>query len=186
VPEDVNVAPDAADESAKAVEAAEAADVQAAEDAAPEAEAAAEVAADSEPDTEEPVAETEAADAELGAGSGEPESGLADQLFDLHDESDGTDEDDVHQPVRKLTKAPVKKAQPARKRAATTAPTTTGRTTPWAFVRQAIGELRKVVWPSGEIVGQYFIVVLVFVLFIMLVVFGLDTFFGWGLMRIFR
>ena len=37
-----------------------------------------------------------------------------------------------------------------------------------------MGELKKVVWPTGEQTGQYFVVVLVFVLFIMAVVAGLD------------
>ena len=172
VPEDVDVTP-AADESAKADDVA-AADADAVDETEPEAEPEAEAEAEeAEAEPEEPEAEPE---------DEEAEAGLADALFDLNDE----DTDEVRQPVRKLTKAPVKKAQASRKRAATTAPTTTGRTTPWAFVRQAIGELRKVVWPSGDTVGQYFIVVLVFVLFVMFVVFGLDTLFGWGLMRIFR
>ena len=92
----------------------------------------------------------------------------------------------VRQPVRKLTQAPVKKATATRKRDDTAQQSSSGRTTPFAFVRQSIGELRKVVWPSGDTVGQYFIVVLVFVLFIMALVWGLDTLFGWGLMRIFR
>ncbi|MCL2491039.1 MAG: preprotein translocase subunit SecE [Propionibacteriaceae bacterium] len=185
VPEDV-VTP-AADESAEADDVA-ADEADAMDEAKPEADAKSEDA-DAEPEGEDADAEADAepedadADAEPEPESDdeEAEAGLADSLFDLNDE----DTDEVRQPVRKLTKAPVKKAQ-TRKRAATTAPTTTGPTTPWAFVRQAIGELRKVVWPSGDTVGQYFIVVLVFVLFVMAVVFGLDTLFGWGLMRIFR
>ena len=185
VPEDVDVTP-VADEAAEAgdVEAPESGDVpaevegdvEAVDESEPEAEAVEPEIADAEPDDEPAFEEPE-------AGESEAEAGLADALFDLNE--DGT-EDEVHQPVRKLTKAPVKKAQPARKRTATTAPTTTGPTTPWAFVRQAIGELRKVVWPSGEMVGQYFIVVLVFVLFIMTLVAGLDYLFGLGLIQIFR
>jgi len=87
-------------------------------------------------------------------------------------------------PVRRqLTQAPVKKDRPTPTRAEATK-VEPKRTTPLTFVRQSIGELKKVVWPSGEQTGQYFVVVLVFVLFLMLVVVGLDTFFGWGLTKL--
>ena len=49
-----------------------------------------------------------------------------------------------------------------------------GRTTPIGFVNQAIGELRKVIWPTGEQLGNYFAVVLVFVLFMIAFVGLLD------------
>lgn len=80
---------------------------------------------------------------------------------------------------------PAKKAEPAKKGMAT--PTrrrraSTGsdeeRTTPAVFARQSVEELRKAVWPSGHEVWQYFVVVLVFVLFIMAFVLALDTGFG--------
>ena len=48
------------------------------------------------------------------------------------------------------------------------------RTTPAAFVRQSVGELRKVVYPTGQQLGNYFVVVLVFVLFIIAFVSLLD------------
>jgi preprotein translocase subunit SecE len=48
------------------------------------------------------------------------------------------------------------------------------RTTPVAFVRQSVGELRKVVYPTGQQLGNYFVVVLVFVLFIIALVSLLD------------
>jgi preprotein translocase subunit SecE len=48
------------------------------------------------------------------------------------------------------------------------------RTTPAAFVRQSVGELRKVVYPTGQQLGNYFLVVLVFVLFIIAYVSLLD------------
>lgn len=48
------------------------------------------------------------------------------------------------------------------------------RTTPPAFVRQSVGELRKVVYPTGQQLGNYFVVVLVFVLFIIALVSLLD------------
>jgi len=186
VPEDVDVAPAADEPADAAAEPAEAAADEVVDDAA------------AEPETEEAEDAVDEADAKA---EDDAEPGLADKLFDLDadgsdsdmsDEADDTDtsdeEDDgkVRQPVRKLTKAPVKKAQTSNKRATSTAPTSTGRTTPWGFVRQAIGELRKVVWPSGDVVGQYFVVVLVFVLFIMFYVFGLTTLFGWVLTQIFR
>jgi len=94
------------------------------------------------------------------------------------------EEQPVRQPTRKLTQAPVKKDRPTRKRDEAVT-TTSARTTPFMFIRQAIAELKKVVWPAGDVVGQYFIVVLVFVLVVMGIVFGLDQLFGWGLLKLF-
>lgn len=59
------------------------------------------------------------------------------------------------------------------------------RTTPVAFIRESAGELRKVVWPTATQLRQYFIVVLVFVLLVILYVSALDLLFGWGLLQIF-
>ncbi len=53
-----------------------------------------------------------------------------------------------------------------------------GRTSPITFYRQVVAELRKVVWPTRPQVVNYFFVVLVFVLFMMAIVAGLD--FGLG------
>ena len=53
-----------------------------------------------------------------------------------------------------------------------------GRTSPITFYRQVVAELRKVVWPTRPQVVNYFFVVLVFVLFMMALVAGLD--FGLG------
>jgi preprotein translocase subunit SecE len=47
------------------------------------------------------------------------------------------------------------------------------------FVRQVIGELRKVVTPTRGELLSYTGVVLVFVIIMMAVVFGLDQLFGW-------
>jgi len=58
------------------------------------------------------------------------------------------------------------------------------RTTPQEFVGQSVDELKKVVWPTGEQVRQYFLVVLVFVLFIMAFVVALDTGFGALLLKL--
>ena len=59
------------------------------------------------------------------------------------------------------------------------------RTTPAKFVRQSVGELRKVVYPTGEQLIKYFVVVLVFVLFIIALVSLLDLAFGAAVFKIF-
>ena len=67
--------------------------------------------------------------------------------------------------------APVPKGTPTAKR---DVEPTEKRTTPVAFVQQSVGELRKVVYPTGQQLGNYFVVVLVFVLFIIALVSLLD------------
>lgn len=52
------------------------------------------------------------------------------------------------------------------------------RTGPVEFVGQSVDELKKVVWPTGQQVRGYFVVVLVFVLFIIAIVSVLDLAFG--------
>lgn len=59
------------------------------------------------------------------------------------------------------------------------------RTTPALFVNQSVGELRKVIWPSAQQLRQYFIVVLLFVLFIVAYVGLLDGLFGWTMLKLF-
>jgi preprotein translocase subunit SecE len=59
------------------------------------------------------------------------------------------------------------------------------RTTPVKFVRQSVGELRKVVYPSGQQLIKYFVVVLVFVLFVIAYVSVLDLGFGAAIFKIF-
>jgi preprotein translocase subunit SecE len=59
------------------------------------------------------------------------------------------------------------------------------RTTPAKFVRESVGELRKVVYPTGQQLINYFIVVLVFVLFIIAYVSLLDLGLGALIFRIF-
>ena len=59
------------------------------------------------------------------------------------------------------------------------------RTTPVKFVRQSIAELRKVVYPTGTQLINYFVVVLVFVLFVIAYVSLLDLGLGWAIFRIF-
>lgn len=72
-------------------------------------------------------------------------------------------------PSRKA--APVPKGTPTAKR---DVEPVEKRTTPVAFVQQSVGELRKVVYPTGQQLGNYFVVVLVFVLFIIALVSLLD------------
>ena len=84
---------------------------------------------------------------------------------------------------RNLTVAPVKKAKPTPKQSEAHA-AERKRTTPALFVKQSIGELKKVVWPTGDQLWRYFVVVLVFVLFIMFFVAGLDALFGWLLLKV--
>lgn len=91
-----------------------------------------------------------------------------------------TGNDDVHTPSRSLTQAPVRKRRPA---ADEELEGRRKRTTPAMFVRQSVGELRKVRWPSGTETGQYFIVVLVFVLVIIGYVGGLDALFAKALLE---
>ena len=61
----------------------------------------------------------------------------------------------------------------------------TGRTSPITFYRQAVAELRKVVWPTRPQVVSYFFVVLVFVLVMMAIIAGLDYGFGQAVFKIF-
>lgn len=120
--------------------------------------------------------------------------GQDDELTDVDAENLSADAEQVPQiedaadrptrpkPVkRNQTVAPVKKAKPTRKQSEATR-TEHKRTTPVQFTKQAIGELKKVVWPTASTTRQYFIVVLIFVLFIMAFIAGLDAFFGWLLL----
>ena len=48
------------------------------------------------------------------------------------------------------------------------------RTSPFLFYRQVMAELRKVVWPTQQQLVTYFFVVMVFVVFMMALISGLD------------
>ncbi len=76
---------------------------------------------------------------------------------------------------------PTKKAVPTPKQKGASAHR---RTSPVQFVRESVGELRKVVWPTGAQLRQYFVVVLVFILLVIAYVGVLDFGFGWGLLKI--
>jgi preprotein translocase subunit SecE len=81
---------------------------------------------------------------------------------------------------RRATRAP--KSAPTNKR---DQPVKRERTTPVKFVRQSIAELRKVVYPTGPQLINYFVVVLVFVLFVIAFVSLLDLGLGWAIFKIF-
>ncbi len=59
------------------------------------------------------------------------------------------------------------------------------RTGPVKFVRQSVGELRKVVYPTGQQLINYFVVVLVFVLFVIAYVSLLDLGLGKAVFALF-
>jgi preprotein translocase subunit SecE len=50
----------------------------------------------------------------------------------------------------------------------------TERTGPFLFYRQVVAELRKVVWPTQQQLITYFFVVMIFVVFMMALIAGLD------------
>ena len=59
------------------------------------------------------------------------------------------------------------------------------RTSPVLFVRQVIGELRKVIWPTRKELINYTIVSMVFVVIMMAIVFALDWALGKGIFALF-
>ena len=59
------------------------------------------------------------------------------------------------------------------------------RTGPVTFVHQSVAELRKVVYPTGPQLANYFVVVLIFVLFIIAYVSLLDLGIGAVIFRVF-
>jgi len=48
------------------------------------------------------------------------------------------------------------------------------RTTPALFFRQMLGELRKVIWPSRQMLVTYTVVCMAFVIFMVIIVTSLD------------
>ena len=78
---------------------------------------------------------------------------------------------------------PTKKTKATPKRDA--APDKPHRTGPATFIRESVGELRKVVYPTGQQLVNYFVVVLIFVLFVIAYVSLLDLGFGAAMFRIF-
>ncbi len=89
--------------------------------------------------------------------------------------------------VRRSSNAPVRKTTATRKRSESTKveddPYTA--TNPAAFVKQSASEIKKVVWPTWPQLRVLFLSVLIFVLFMIAFVGGLDLLFGWGLLALF-
>jgi preprotein translocase subunit SecE len=89
---------------------------------------------------------------------------------------------------RSVERSRERRPAPKAKSAATPArdrPAKQTRTGPVTFVRESVGELRKVVYPTGSQLLNYFVVVLVFVLFIIAYVSLLDLGMGWAIFRVF-
>ena len=108
--------------------------------------------------------------------------------------ADGDSDNDALEPVaagavgREVRPARERRPTPRAKGAATPSrnrPVKQGRTGPVTFVRESVGELRKVVYPTGQQLGNYFVVVLAFVLFVIAYVSLLDLGLGWALFRVF-
>lgn len=111
--------------------------------------------------------------------AGDPEDVVVDDADQLSEATTAARKARSAKPVkRNLTVAPVKKSKPTPRQSEARV-VERKRTTPAMFVRQSVGELKKVVWPTAGTLRQYFIVVLVFVTFIMFFVAGLDALFGW-------
>lgn len=90
-------------------------------------------------------------------------------------------------PVKRRTvQAPVKKSTATRKRkdAEHEHEDPYKAKNPAHFVRQSVGELKKVVWPTWPALVRYFAAVLVFVLFVIIFVSALDALFGWSLLQL--
>lgn len=98
--------------------------------------------------------------------------------------ADTADSQPEPEPVR-IGAGRVRDTAPVRRERSTGSDSDSKRVTPAKFVAQSVGELRKVVWPTGSQVQQYFVVVLIFVLFIMTVVSLLDLGFGWVVLKVF-
>lgn len=98
------------------------------------------------------------------------------QLDEAERRADGAASEEPAPIVRKHSTSPVRKPAKTGPQATKRAKAKEGhrRAGPIAFTKQSVGELKRVVWPTGEQTGQYFVVVLVFVLFIMAFVAGLD------------
>jgi preprotein translocase subunit SecE len=110
-------------------------------------------------------------------------------------EADGNTRDDrelvgVGAPTRGSTARAKSSKQQAEKKGRATPKRDGGaaarkRTGPVTFVKESVGELRKVVYPTGPQLANYFVVVLIFVLFVIAFVSVLDLAFGWAILKIF-
>lgn len=134
------------------------------------------------------LAEATDSDADTGAVDADEADALAADVADVAEADEDADAAPVAPVKRRTAPAPVRKSAPTRRRAEAEREVKASheqRTTPVTFAKESVGELRKVVWPTGDQLRQYFIVVLIFVLFIIAYVGVLDLFFGWGLLKLF-
>ncbi|MEJ5919027.1 preprotein translocase subunit SecE [Corynebacterium sp. H78] len=88
---------------------------------------------------------------------------------------------------RSATNANAVAKKPAAKKPAKRASETDELSTrnPITFLKQVVAELRKVIWPTGRQMVTYTIVVLLFLIFMVTVVWGVDTLAGLGVRSIF-
>jgi preprotein translocase subunit SecE len=119
---------------------------------------------------------------DTAATPGEPE-GRALDVDDVHaDESeDDSSASGKVEVAGRSARAKKDRATPKQKRDAAEH----HRTGPVTFVQQSVAELRKVVYPTGPQLANYFVVVLIFVLFIIAYVSLLDLGIGAAIFRIF-
>jgi preprotein translocase subunit SecE len=149
---------------------------------------------DFEVDDEEQLVEAE--DAAAKASSSRPvrrkrpvrTSTVADEVAGSPESAESPEEPASARPKRKTAAAgagaPVKKDAPTakQKQGKKKAKRRTG---PVQFTRESVGELKKVVWPTMSQLRQYFVVVLIFVLFVIAYVGLLDLGFAAGLLWLF-
>ena len=135
------------------------------------------VAATSTRPTRRPKKKAALAKADEVADTDEADAAADDDLADDADVPVSTRPARKTAPTRKATKTPSRKE-------ATAATGARSFPNPVRFVRESVAELRKVVWPTGAQVRQYFVVVLVFVLFIIVFVGLLDFGLGWALLKL--
>ena len=93
---------------------------------------------------------------------------------------------DEQRASRRSANAPVKKTTATRKRSESQKVERDPHTAdnPVTFVKQSASEIKKVVWPTWSELRVLFFAVLIFVLFIIAFVGGLDLLFGWGLLAL--
>ena len=119
---------------------------------------------------------------DTAATPGEPEGRALDVDDVQADESeDGSSASGKVEVAGRSARAKKDKATPKQKRDAAEH----HRTGPVTFVQQSVAELRKVVYPTGPQLANYFVVVLIFVLFIIAYVSLLDLGIGAAVFRIF-
>lgn len=116
---------------------------------------------------------------------GDPEDMVVDdqdQLSEAEERAAGAEDEAPEPIVRKHSTSPVRRSTPRTRKK--TDETASHRANPVLFTKQSVGELKKVVWPTGDQLGQSFVVVLVFVVLIMAIVAGLDFGFGKLLLKL--